>query len=60
MRALVKDFRDRLESFLACRIPDLQLHANVLHAHQQGAELNTDGHLVVLGELIMAHSVHEA
>jgi len=56
--ALVEDFRDRLEGFLSSRVPNLQLHVDVLHAYEQRPELHSDGDFVVLSELIVAHAVH--
>ena len=60
VRTTVEYFSDRLEALLACRVPDLQLEGQVLHADKQGAELDAHGHLVVLRELVVAHAVHQA
>ena len=59
VRALVKDLRDRLEGLLAGRVPYLQLHVDVLHAHEQAAELDAHRHLVILRKLIVAHAMHQ-
>ena len=56
----VENFGDRLEALLAGCVPNLELEGQVLHAHQQGAEFDAHGHLVVLCKLVVAHAVHQA
>ena len=60
MCTLVKDLCDRLEGFLACRVPNLKLHVDVLHSNEQRTKFDTDGHLVVLRELVVTHTMHQA
>jgi len=58
--APVENFSDRLERLLAGSVPDLKLKCDALHLDEQTSELDSNGDLVVLGELVVAHSVHEA
>ena len=60
MSPLVEYLVDRLERFLARRIPNLQLE-NMLasQAQYERTKFDTDGHLVVIDEFIGRHSVHQ-
>lgn len=55
----VENLGDRLEALLPCRVPDLQFAREVAHAYDEWAELDADRHLVVFGELVVAHAVHQ-
>ena len=59
MGAPVENFCDRLERFLASSVPDLKLKRDALHLNEQTTELDSNRDLVVLSELVVAHSVHE-
>ena len=59
MSTFIKDLRDRLEGLLACRVPYLQLHVDVLHSHEQASEFDAHRHFMIFSKLIVAHAMHQ-
>ena len=59
VRTPVENLCDALKGLLARSVPYLQLESNALDLEEQGAELNTHCHLVVIQKLVVAHSMHQ-
>ena len=59
MRTAVKDTRHRLKGLLPRCVPDLQLYYFFIYFEPEGAEFDTDSHLVLYFEFIVHHSLHE-
>ena len=60
MGTAVKYLRDRLEAVLARRIPNLQFEDLLLELYEQSAELDADGDLVILYELVVSQAMQHA
>ena len=65
MRTPVEDLGDALEGLLACGVPNLKFKHGLIttvlvHLEEETSEFDSDGHLVILAELIGGDSVHEA
>ena len=60
-RASIVGPRDGLESFLACRVPHLQLNVDAfVHGDDSRRELNADSHVVTLGEVALGKAEENA
>ena len=59
MGPFVKDFGDRFEWLLPSCVPDLQLENLGFHFDQKCAEFDSNGHLMVISELVCGNAVHE-
>lgn len=56
----IEDLCHRAESFLTCRVPDLQLHFVVLNFDTKGAKLHTNGNIVICVKSILSETVQDA